>query len=145
MTVSITFYNHTVKKFVAKEIDFTTLKLELLSNSATFDATHTTKTQVDNAGAYEVYGNGWAQGGPTVANVTVTTVTTNDAKLDADDVSVTASGASIGPAYKALLYDATGNVPLAFVDFGGANEAGDTTDFVVRWPTAGIITFNYTP
>jgi hypothetical protein len=103
-------------------------------------------TTVTNAGAYQVSGNGWTAGGITLSSVAVTTVTTNDAKLDADDISVTASGGSIGPAYKAVLYDDTdaSDFPIAFIDFDGAQEAGDTTDFKIIWNASGIITFTYT-
>jgi hypothetical protein len=143
MAVTITLYNHTAKKLANKEITLTTLKLQLLNNSATFDATHTALTSVNNAGAYEVSGGGWDAGGEALANVAVTTVATNDAKLDADDISVTATGAVIGPAYKAVLYDDTdaSDAPLAFIDFGGVQEAGIGTPFNVTWNAAGIFTF----
>jgi hypothetical protein len=92
----------------------------------------------------EVYGNGWPAGGPTLANVTqtqaaITDVSVNDAMLDADDVSVVASGGSIGPTYKALLYDHTNEYPIAFIDFGGSQAAGDTTEFKIRWSANGIL------
>lgn len=227
MAVTISVYNHVPELLLAKNVDFSALKLILLNNTATFTGAHTTKRQVDNgaanatvtmtiaspavitdtahgfsngqpvklkttgalptgftantwyfiinsttntyqlaataggaainssgtqsgthtryaAGSYEVYGNGWAVGGPTLANVTqtqaaITDATSNDAMLDADDVVVTASGGSIGPAYKALLYDHTNEYPIAFIDFGGSQAAGDTTDFKVRWNVNGII------
>ena len=41
MAVTISRYNHTVKKLLNKEIDYTTLKMMLLNNSATFTASHT--------------------------------------------------------------------------------------------------------
>lgn len=96
------------------------------------------------SGSYEVYGNGWAVGGPGIPNVTrtqaaITDATSNDAMFDGDDVSVTAAGGLIGPAYKALVYAHDLEYPIAFVDFGGVQSAGDTTDFKVRWNTNGII------
>lgn len=96
------------------------------------------------AGSYEVYGNAWPVGGPTLANVTqtqaaVTDASVNDAILDADDVSVTASGGSIGPTYKGLIYDKTNEYTIAFMDFGGVQTAGDTTDFKIRWNANGIL------
>src|SRR3990172_7932351 len=109
MAVTVSLYNHTVKKLVNKEVTYTTLRVQLLSNTATFDATHTALTTVNNAAAYELAGNGWTTAGMTIANVALTTVTTNDAKLDGDDISVTATGGPIptAAAYKAVIYDDT--------------------------------------
>jgi len=146
MAVTISLYDHTVKKLVNKEVTYTTLKVMLLSASATFTAANTQLTQVTNAGAYQVSGNGWTAGGITIANVAVTTVTTNDAKLTGDNISVTASGGTIGPASAAVIYDDTdaSDAPLAYIDFGGAQQAGDTTPFKINWNASGIITFTYT-
>jgi hypothetical protein len=226
MAVSITPYNHTTKLLQNKEVSFTALYLKLLSNSASFTASHTSEEQVDNGskstvtmtiaspgvitwnshglsngalvmllttgalptgltagtwyyvvgattntfqlsatsggsaintsgsqsgvhtayagGSYEVSGNGWTPGGENFANVTSATSTTNDATLDADDISKTASGGSIGPAYKGLIYDKSTMKPLMFVDFGQAEEAGDTTDFKFLIAAAGLITYTYT-
>lgn len=108
--------------------------------SGTQSGTHTRFA----SGPNEVYGNGWPAGGPTLANVTetqaaITDATVNDAMIDADDVVVTASGGSIGPAFKAQVYDHTNEYPIAFIDFGGTQSAGDTTDFKIRWNTNGIV------
>jgi hypothetical protein len=144
MAVTVSQYNHTAKKFANKEVTLTTLKFMLLNDSATFNATHTQLTQVTNAGTYQVSGNGWAAGGPTLANVAVSVVAPNDAKLDADDISVTATGGSIGPAYKGVLYDDTdaNDAPLLFIDFGGAQTAGVGTSFLVTWHADGIFTWS---
>lgn len=142
MPQSITLYNHVAKLVLNKELNFSTLKAELLSGSASFNATHTTKSQVDNAGAYEVSGFGWPAGGPTLANVTVSIVTTNDAMLDCDDVSVNMSGGSLIAPY-CLFYDATTNKPIAFVDFGASLQASDGTPFIIRIPAGGLLSNQY--
>lgn len=146
MAVTISQYNHTEKLLANKEITYTTLKVQLLDSNAAFTATHTALTSVNNSGAYEVSGNGWTAGGETLANVAVTTVTTNDAKLDADDVSVTASGGDIGPTTACVIYDDTeaSDAPLWYVDFDGAQTAGVGTDFIITWNAAGIKTWTYT-
>src|SRR5690606_25398750 len=135
MAVTISLYNHTAKLFANGEVELTTLKLQLLNDSATFTASHTALTSVNGSGSYEVSGNGWTAGGETLTNAAVTTVTTNDAKLDADDIAVTATGGSIGAAYKGVIYDDTdaSDAPLAFIDFDGAQTAGVGTDFKVVW------------
>jgi hypothetical protein len=144
MAVTMSLFDHTVKLFANKEVTFTTLKLELLDATATFAAAATTKGAVDGAGAKEVSGNGWTSGGKTLTTVAVTQVTTNDAILSADNISQTASGGSIGPAYAALLYDSTSSKPLIYIDFGQSQSAGDTTDFKINWDaTNGIMKFSY--
>jgi hypothetical protein len=143
MAVTISQYDHTAKLLLNKEVVFANLKVELLNASATFVASHTAKNSVDNTGAYQVSGNGWASGGPSLASVAVTQVTTNDAMLDAADVSVTASGGSIGPAYAAFVYETDNNKPLWYIDFGQAESAGDTTDFKIIWNANGIVRLTY--
>jgi hypothetical protein len=72
----------------------------------------------------------------------VTTVTTNDAKFDANDVTWTASGGSIAAAYGVIYNDTdTNDPPLAYIDFDGTQSAGDGTDFLVSWNASGIFTF----
>lgn len=140
MAVTISRYNHSAKLMLNKEIVYTTLKVMLLNASATFTATHTTLSQVNNTGAYQVSGNGWTAGGETLASAAITIVDTNDAMLDATDISKTASGGSIGPASAAVIYDDThaSDAPLWYVDFGGAKEAGVGTDFKVNLNASGL-------
>lgn len=140
MAVSISRYNHTAKKLLNKEVTYTTLKAQLLNATATFTATHTTLTQVNNAGAYQVSGNGWTAGGELLGSVAVTVVDTNDAMLDAADITKTATGGSIGPAYGCVIYDDTdaGDAPLWFINFDGVREAGEGTDFKIVWNASGI-------
>ena len=136
MAVTVSLYNQAAKKFANKEVTFTTLKLMLLNNTATFTAAH---TAVSSLSSNQVSGNGWAAGGVTLTTVAVTLVTTNGAMLDADDISITATGGDIGPAYKAVLYDSTTNDVLLFIDFGEAKQAGTGTPLLVQWHASGII------
>lgn len=140
MAVTISRYNHTLKKLLNKEITYSTLKLMLLSDDAAFDATDAQLTDVTNAGANEVDGNGWDAGGEPLTGVTISIVDTDGAMLDADDVTVQAAGGPIGPAYAAVIYDDTdaNDAPLWFVDFGGAQTAGLGTDFKITFNANGI-------
>jgi hypothetical protein len=141
MATTISRYNHTLKKLINKEVTYTTLKVMLLNDSATFDATDTTLTDVTNSGAYEVSGNGWTEGGETLASVAVTTVSTDGAMIDAADLEADASGGSIGPAYAAVIYDDTDSddAPLWYVDFGEAKEADDGTPFKFTINASGLL------
>ena len=140
MAVTISLYNHTAKLFAdGSNAAGDTYKLKLYS-AATFDATDTTLVGI--TGTEATTGTGYTAGGQTLANVSVTTVTTNDAKFDADDVTWTASGGAITAAYGVIYNDTdTDDPPLAFIDFDGTQSAGDTTDFKVVWNANGIFTF----
>jgi len=140
MAVTISLYNQTAKLFAeGSNASGDTYKLKLYS-AATFDATDTTLVGI--TGTEATTGTGYVAGGETLANVAVTTVTTNDAKFDADDVTWTASGGSIESAYGVIYNDTDANdPPIAFIDFDGTQSAGDTTDFKVVWNANGIFTF----
>lgn len=140
MAVTNTLYNHTTKLFANGDVDITGLKV-ILTNGYTFDATETALTAILAA---EVSGNGWDAGGEPVAGEVVSIVTTNDAKLDMDDVSVTATGGAIGPATGAALVDATNSKPLAYIAFGETKQADVGTPFLVVWNASGVITWTYT-
>jgi len=143
VAITVSLYNHTTQRFAsgANAIG-DTYKLKLLTAS-TFNATHTTLAAT--GGTEVANGNGYTTGGATLTNVAVTTVTTNDAKFDADDVTWTASGGSIS-ANSAILYDDTDgdDPPLLHIDFGGTETAGDGTDFKVVWNSNGIVSFTTT-
>lgn len=143
MAVTISLYNHTAKLFAngSNAVD-DTYKVKLLT-AATFDATHTTLAAT--GGTEAATGTGYTAGGATLTSVAVTTETTNDAKFDAADVVWTASGGSIIASYAILYNDTdTDNPPLAFIDFGGSQSAGDGTDFLIVWNNSGIFTFSVT-
>lgn len=139
MAVTISLYNHTAKRFAdGSNAVGDTYKVKLLS-AGTFNATHTTLTAT---GGTEVSGNGYTTGGATLSGVSVTTTTTNDATFDANDVVWSASGGSIA-ALAAIVYNDTDtdDPPVAFIDFGGTETAGDGTDFKIVWNASGIFTF----
>lgn len=140
MAITISLYNHTAKLFAdGSNAAGDTYKVKLLS-AATFDASHTTLAAT--GGTEATTGTGYTAGGATLANVSVTTVTTNDAKFDADDVTWTASGGSLTASYAILYNDTDSNdPPLAFIDFDGSQSAGDGTDFKIVWNASGIFTF----
>lgn len=140
MAVTISLYNHTAKLFAdGSNAAGDTYKVKLLT-AATFNATHTTLSAT--GGTEVANGNGYTTGGATLSGVTVTTVTTNDAAFDANDVTWSASGGSIAAAYGIIYNDTdTNDPPVAFIDFGGTETAGDGTDFKIIWNASGIFTF----
>lgn len=140
MAVTISPYNHTAKRFAeGSNAVGDTYKVKLLT-AATFDATHTTLAAT--GGTEATTGTGYTAGGATLAGVAVTTTTTNDATFDANDVTWSASGGAIEAAYAILYNDTdTDDPPVAFIDFGGTESAGDGTDFKIVWNASGIFTF----
>ena len=123
-------YNHTAKRLLSDVNPLTDDLVLALASSFTFDATDTTLAGITWT---EVSGNGYSR--QSLANVTVDTVTTNDALIDADNVSITASGGSIDANY-ALIFDNTlaNDPPLLAIDFEGTESAGDGTPFNVIFP-----------
>lgn len=140
MAVTISLYNHTAAKFADGSFAVAdTYKVKLLT-AATFDATHT--TLAGTGGTESTTATGYTAGGQALASVAVTTVTTNDAKFDANDLTWTASGGAITASYAILYNDTDANdPPVAFIDFGGSESAGDGTDFIIVWNASGIFTW----
>lgn len=132
------FYNHTRKLFANGDVNIANLKVILVGSGYTFSATETAMTTIN---AQEVSGNGWTAGGEAVANAALTVTNTNEAKLDGDDISVTATGGDIGPATQLVVYDATNNYPLFQYSFASSQTAGDGTPFNVTWNASGIATW----
>ena len=140
MAVTISLYNHTAKRFAdGSNAVGDTYKVKLLT-AATFDATHTTLAAT--GGTEATTGTGYTAGGQALAGVTVTTITTNDAKFDANDVTWTASGGAVTASYAIIYNDTdTDDPPVAFIDFGGSESASDGTDFIIVWNASGIFTW----
>lgn len=128
-------FNHTKDLLASGDIDLANLKA-VLTNGYVLDATETDLTAITAA---EVSGNGWTSGGEPLANAAVAQVNTSDARLDADDVSVTATGGDIGPADGVAIVDATNSNPLIYQDFASAQTAGDGTAFNLNINASGLI------
>jgi hypothetical protein len=143
VAVTVSLYNHTAARFAngANAVG-DTYKLKLLT-AATFNATHTTLAAT--GGTEATTGTGYTAGGQALTGVAVTTITTNDAKFDASDVTWTASSGAITASYAILYNDTdTDDPPVAFIDFGGSESASDGTDFIVVWNASGIFTWTVT-
>jgi hypothetical protein len=136
MAVTIQMYNHTRKLFANNEVDLGDLKFMLRNDTTVFNATHTV---IGGLAGAEVHGNGWTEGGEAIASAAVTIVNTNEAMLDGDDISVTATGSAI-EASRGVIYDddtTTKNV-LFYVDFDGTKTADAGTPFNVNFHANGI-------
>lgn len=141
MALTINLYNHTTRLFGdGSFIPDDTYKI-MLCTAATFDATNTTLADITKTEVAD--DNGYTTSGQTLTGVAVTTVATNGAKFDADDVSWTATGGPITASFAILYNDTdTDGPPLALIDFDGVESAVATTDFLVVWNTSGIFTWS---
>jgi hypothetical protein len=143
VAVTISLYNHTAKRFGSGENAVGDTYKVMLCTAATFSAANTTlagitKTEVAS-------GNGYTTGGATLTGAAVTTVTTNDAKFDADDVSWSATGSGITASYAILYNDTdTDDPPVAFIDFGASQVAASGAVFLITWNANGIFTWTVT-
>lgn len=140
MAVTVSLFNHTAKRFASGENSESDVYKIALYTAVTPNAAATTlagitKTEVAN-------GNGYTTGGATLSSVTVTTVTTNDAKLDAADVAWNATGSGITASY-AIIYNSTdaNDPPVLLIDFGESKTADAGSDFRIVWDANGIVTW----
>lgn len=140
MAPTISLYNHTTRLFGNGTFaEGNTYKVKLLT-AATFDATDV--TLAETGGTEVTNANGYTTGGATLTGVAVTTVTTDDAKFDANDVTWSATGSGITASFAILYNDTvTNDPPVAFINFDGSESAGAGTDFVIQWNASGIVTF----
>jgi pectate lyase len=150
MAVTRYRYNHTSKLLLDLSMadEASNFYVMLVDGTTAFDATHTTLDLATDSGADEVSGNGWTVGGENLANVDVTTVDTDDAMLDADNIVVTAVGGNIA-ATDAIVYVDVGGLgttkyPLWFLDFGETKTATTGNEFKVEWSASGITRGVYT-
>ena len=141
MTTSISIYNHTARYLANGDVMAAPQIRLALCTSATFNASNATfasvsKTLLPNGV------NGYTEA--SLDGVAVSTVTTNDAKLDASDVIWIAEGGNISAAVALLYFVQAGSgdqIPLAFINFGSTQTAADGTEFRITWNAGGIFTF----
>lgn len=120
-------YNHTANLFMSGQLPASsTFKVMFLGATGAFVATDTTLTQVSNAGAKEVYGYGWDQGGEALTGVAYAIAETNKSNMSATSPSVTLSGGNL-TWYSYVIYCNTlaNDPPLFFVAMNSALTVTD--------------------
>lgn len=137
-----------LKKFVGDNtINFATgaFKVALLANAYTPDlAAHTVYADLTNELATA---NGYTAGGAALANTTWTE-SGHTTTFDADDLTVSAAGGTIGPFRKAAIYlNATVNAhvkPLVgYCVLDAADiSISDGNSFIIQWNVAGLLTLS---
>ena len=113
-------------------LDSDTIKVALLDDSHSFDATDSTWADVS---ANEISGTGYTAGGATLAGLAIA-VASNIARWDATDSAWT--GATFST-WHAVLYDTTNSDSLiASIDLGG-EQTVSTGTFTLEWAAGGIL------
>ena len=138
---TIQVFNHTAALFASGTCTESDTYKMMLLNTATFDATDTTLAEVKATGT-EVHGNGWTEGGESLGTCEVTTVSTNGAMFDGEDVLIEVSGGALGPYTHYVIYDDTvalpEDPPLAFVTLSAAETTAEGGVAGAIWNTGGI-------
>lgn len=117
------------------DLDTDTIKVMLVTSSYTASAAHDKRDDITN----EVTGTGYTAGGATLANKTVTNVSTAGV-LDADDVvwstsTITARGAVL---YKSRGGASSADELICYFDFG-SDKISTAGSFTIAWNASGII------
>lgn len=144
MAVTVSLYNHTAQRFASGANSSSDTYKVMLCTAATFDATNTTLASITKTEV--ATGNGYTTTGAALTGVAVTTVTTNDAKFDANDTTWTVTAGGTLTASYGILYNDTdaSDPPVAFIDFDGSQSASDGSIFQIIWNASGIFTFTVT-
>ncbi len=147
MVVTINFYDefmlHAGTEALASiGLDANVFKAELYNSTHTFTAANNDRADISaNALATNF---GYTNPGKNLASVTWAQAT-GTTTWDAANVTWTASGGTIGPADDCVIYDDDSTSPAAdllvcSIDFGGSENAGDGTDFLITFNASGIFT-----
>jgi hypothetical protein len=137
----VSFYNHTRARFLDGTFKVGDTYKANLYSALPFTPGATTKAAAEAGATQLPTANGYTQDSKALANVTVTIVNTNEARLDADDPVWTASGSALVASY-ALLFNDThaDDAPVIHIDLGGGLSANPGFDLRLQWDPDGIIT-----
>lgn len=142
MAVTVAYFDKFIENVGKNLIDLDTHTFKImLVNNYTYDSTDEDLVHI---GSVEIAnGNGYSTGGAALTGVTFA-FGGGVTKWDADDVSWSASGGTIGVTDGAILYDdsATDDKLVCYIDFGQDESAGDGTDFKITFNASGILTIS---
>lgn len=138
VTGSPQLYDLAVPAIVNKTYDPTGIKFALLDATATFS--HNATSAMAIKGGKEVSGNNWPEGGKPVANLHVATNSIG-AVASADNTTQAITGTTGLDFRYGLIYDATHDTPLVWVDWGAAQHVDSSMTIVLNFSSPGLIQF----
>lgn len=142
MAVTVNFFDNFIQDLGLQRMNLAsdTFKI-ILVNGYVFNRAHHSKGSI--TGELST-GNGYVEGGATLNKTW--TVDSGLTKFDADDVSWTVTGGgTIGPCTGAIIYNDTITSPtsdrlMCYIDFGGSETTGPSTEFKIVFDVNGIFT-----
>lgn len=143
MAVTVNFYDNFIQDIGLQRMNLATDTFKvMLVNGYVFNKGHNSKVNISGELGTA---DGYTAGGIAL-NQSWTVDGSSITKFDADDVSwtVTPSG-TIGPCTGAVIYDDTVTSPTAdrlmcYIDFGGAESTGPSTEFKIIFDSNGLFT-----
>lgn len=133
-------YNAAIEDLAEYNVDFNDLKMTLLKDTASFDETHTSLSQVTGSGAYEVNTGLWPAGGVDLTNVSSAD---NGVYYDftADPVKWIPLASTLVARY-GVIYEATSSRPLIFIDFLNQRAVVQGRQMVIDFQGGSFLRFS---
>lgn len=133
------FYADALVAFAMGDVVLSNLKLVLLSNEATFDGADATISDVTGAGAYEVHGEGWPEGGVALTNAALVAHSASRAAITADTIETIIYGSGM-TFRRATIVE--GDTPRIWIDFGKAITIVPDQQLSFDMSTLGIVAYS---
>lgn len=137
------FYDGAVPGLTSGTIDPATLKIALLSADASFQQSNGTLSEVTGAGAYEVYGSGWPQGGKQLTGAQRQSFDPSSLSITFDDVTQIIVEDTLRFRY-AVIYDGADEDgrPVIFIDFQTLQRAEKDSELKMTFDSFGLIVYS---
>ena len=146
MAVTVNFFDNFIQDIGLQRMNLATDSFKvILVNGYIFNRGHNSKASI--TGELST-GSGYTADGIPLSQAWTVDSSSGAAvtKFDSDDVSWTvSSGGIIGPCTGAIIYDDTTTTPtndrlMCYIDFGGSESAGPSTEFKIVFDANGIFT-----
>jgi hypothetical protein len=138
---TVSLYNHTRARFLDGAFNVGDTYIVNLYTVLPFNATATTRAEAEAGATQVATANGYTQNAKALTNLAVSIINTNEARLDADDVTWTASGGSLSATHVLVFNDThPDDAPVLRIDLEGALLAESGSDLRLQWDANGIIT-----
>lgn len=126
------FYDGALNAFIGGTAHLSNLRIQLLTSSASYDQTHTTLSQVTNAGTYVVANGAWPATGLALTGVAQGGST--DIYFTVDDIDRVVVNSTLHCRYAVVYDDAdAGDKPLIWIDLAENKDVLPNTQITFSW------------